>query len=104
VEKLDITGASDVNKIDEWDIDVSINNAAIGDSGPLTGINPQRRQGRVRDGRFLCMTTEAKGPAKAHHKGRADHLRRINTRVIPTPFYASYAMTRFALESVAFSL
>ena len=34
VDKLDVTEANDINKVDEWDIDVLINNAAIGDSGP----------------------------------------------------------------------
>jgi len=42
VEKLDVTAVTDVNKVDEWDIDVLINNAAIGDSGPLAEIDPQR--------------------------------------------------------------
>ena len=42
VDKLDVTDASDVNKVDNWDINVLINNAAIGDSGPLAEIDPQR--------------------------------------------------------------
>jgi len=31
VDTLDITESSDINKVDNWDIDVIINNAAIGD-------------------------------------------------------------------------
>jgi len=42
VDKLDVTNAGDINKVDDWDIDSLINNAAIGDSGPLAEIDPQR--------------------------------------------------------------
>lgn len=42
VDKLDVTVVNDVNKVDAWDIDVLVNNAAIGDSGPLAEVDPQR--------------------------------------------------------------
>jgi short-subunit dehydrogenase len=42
VVKLDITKANDVVKIDQWDLDVFIANAAIGQTGPLSLIPLQR--------------------------------------------------------------
>ena len=40
VDKLDVTEAKDIDKVEAWDIDVLVNNAAIGDSGPLAEIAP----------------------------------------------------------------
>ncbi|MGZ4910372.1 MAG: SDR family NAD(P)-dependent oxidoreductase, partial [Halobacteriota archaeon] len=42
VDKLDVTEPNDIKKVDDWDINVLINNAAVGDSGPLAEIDPQR--------------------------------------------------------------
>ena len=42
VQKLDVTDAADREKAAAWDIDVLINNAAIGDSGPLAEIEIER--------------------------------------------------------------
>src|SRR5674536_326286 len=41
VDKLDVTEPNDIKKVDGWDLDVLINNAAIGDSGPLAEIDPE---------------------------------------------------------------
>ena len=42
VVKLDITDAKDVAKVDQWDLDVFIANAAIGQTGPLSLIPLER--------------------------------------------------------------
>ena len=42
VVKLDITNAKDVAKLDQWDLDVLIANAAIGQTGPLSLIPLER--------------------------------------------------------------
>lgn len=42
VVKLDITKAGDVLKVDQWDLDVFIANAAIGQTGPLSLIPLER--------------------------------------------------------------
>jgi NAD(P)-dependent dehydrogenase (short-subunit alcohol dehydrogenase family) len=42
VVKLDITKASDIAKVDQWDLDVFIANAAIGQTGPLSLIPLER--------------------------------------------------------------
>ncbi|MGZ4909085.1 MAG: SDR family NAD(P)-dependent oxidoreductase [Halobacteriota archaeon] len=41
-DKLDVTDAHDIEKVDNWDIDVLINNAALGDFGPLAEIGLER--------------------------------------------------------------
>src|SRR3954464_9665716 len=38
VVKLDITDAKDIAKVDQWNLDVFIANAAIGQTGPLSLI------------------------------------------------------------------
>ena len=42
VVKLDVTKAGDVAKVDQWDLDVFIANAAIGQTGPLSLIPLER--------------------------------------------------------------
>jgi NAD(P)-dependent dehydrogenase (short-subunit alcohol dehydrogenase family) len=42
VVKLDITDANDVAKVDQWDLDVFVANAAIGQTGPLSLIPLER--------------------------------------------------------------
>jgi short-subunit dehydrogenase len=105
VDKLDITDANDVNKVDVWDIDVLINNAAIGDSGPLAEIDPQRVKAVFETNVFSTLRLTRKVVLKliANGEGRIIFMGSM-AGVIPTPFYAPYGMTKFALESVAFSL
>jgi short-subunit dehydrogenase len=105
VDKLDVTDISDVNKVDDWDIDVLINNAAIGDSGPLAEIDPQRVKAVFETNVFSTLRLTQKVVLKliANGEGRIIFMGSM-AGVIPTPFYAPYGMTKFALESVAFSL
>lgn len=42
VVKLDITKAEDIAKVDQWDLDVFVANAAIGQTGPLSLIPLER--------------------------------------------------------------
>ena len=42
VVKLDITNARDVARVDEWNVDVFIANAAMGQTGPLSLIPLER--------------------------------------------------------------
>jgi len=48
IDTLDITESCDIDKVDNWDIDVLINNAAIGDSGPLAEIDLEELRPYVR--------------------------------------------------------
>jgi short-subunit dehydrogenase len=105
VEKLDIDNANDINKTDEWNIDVLINNAAVGDSGPLAEIDPERVKAVFKTNLFstLQLTQRILPKMIAKGDGRILFMGSMAGH-IPTPFYAPYAMTKFALESVAFSL
>jgi len=105
VDKLDVTDATDVKKVDDWDIDVLINNAAIGDSGPLAEIDPRRVRAVFETNVFSTLLVTQKVVQKliANGEGRIIFMGSM-AGVVPTPFYAPYAMTKFALESVAFSL
>ena len=105
VEKLDITKGDDINKVDEWDVDVLVNNAAIGDSGPLAEIDPQRINAVFATNVFatLRLTQKLLPQMIATGEGRIVFIGSM-AGLIPLPFYAPYAMTRSALESVASSL
>ena len=105
VEKLDVTEANDINKTDEWDIDVLINNAAVGDSGPLAEIDPERVKAVFETNLFSTLQLTQRVLPKMITKGDGRILFMGSMAgLIPTPFYAPYAMTKFALESVTFSL
>ena len=105
VEKLDVTAVTDVNKVDEWDIDVLINNAAIGDSGPLAEIDPQRVSAVFETNVFSALRLTQKVLPKmiTTGEGRIVFMGSM-AGLIPMPYYAPYAMTKSALESVASSL
>jgi len=105
VAKLDVTDAADREKASKWDIDVLINNAAIGDSGPLAEIEIERIR-RVLDVNIfgaLELTRKFIPRMAERKKGRIIFIGSI-AGLIPTPFLAPYGMSKFALESIAFSL
>jgi short-subunit dehydrogenase len=105
IEKLDVTDAADREKAGNWDIDVLINNAAIGDSGPLAEIDLDRIR-RVLDVNIfgaLELTRKIIPVMAGRKSGRIIFIGSI-AGLIPTPFLAPYGMSKFALESIAFSL
>lgn len=105
VEKLDVAEAADRERVAKWDIDVLINNAAIGDSGPLAEIDLARVK-RVLDVNVFgtLELTRTFIPRWAERKnGRIVFIGSM-AGLMPTPFLAPYGMSKFALESVAFSL
>lgn len=105
VDKLDVTEASDVDKVDNWDIDVLINNAAIGDSGPLAEIDSEKVKAVFETNVFSTLRLTQKVLPKLIAKGEGRIvLMGSMAGLVSTPFYAPYGMTKFALESIAFSL
>jgi short-subunit dehydrogenase len=105
VDKLDVTESKDIDKVDAWDIDVLVNNAAIGDSGPLAEIDPHRVNAMFETNVFSTLRlTQKILPQMIAKGGGRIVLMGSMAGLIPTPFYAPYAMTKFALEGVAFSL
>ncbi|MGZ4906803.1 MAG: SDR family NAD(P)-dependent oxidoreductase [Halobacteriota archaeon] len=105
VDKLDITDAHDVDKVDGWDIDVLINNAALGDSGPLAEIGLERIKATCETNVFstLRLTQRVVPKLIAKGKGRVVFMGSM-AGLTPTPFYVPYGMTKAALENVASSL
>jgi short-subunit dehydrogenase len=105
VEKVDITNSADREKAAAWDIDVLINNAAIGDSGPLAEIDLERIKRVLDVNVFGALELTRKFiPRMAERKrGRIIFIGSM-AGLMPTPFLAPYGISKFALESVAFSL
>lgn len=99
VIKLDITKDGDRNKILEYDIDVLVCNAAIGDSGSIADINVERIE-KVFNTNVFCNIKLAqlalKGMIK-NKKGRLVFLSSMAGR-IPFPFLAPYCSSKFAIE------
>lgn len=105
VTKLDIRDENDLKKTDEWNIDVLINNAALGDSGPLSEIPFERVEDTFKTNVFgaLKLTQRVLLKMIENKQGRIIFISSM-AGVIPTPFLAPYAMTKFALENAAASL
>lgn len=105
VEKLDITEKTDREKILQWDLDVLVNNAGIGESGPLIEINIDRVRKVMETNVFaaLELTQIAVRKMIENKKGRVVIIGSMYG-LVPTPFLAPYGMSKFALENVAYSL
>jgi short-subunit dehydrogenase len=105
VEKVDISDPADREKAGKFDIDVLINNAAIGDSGPLAEIDLERIKRVLEVNIFSALELTRKFiPAMAEKRhGRIIFIGSM-AGLMPTPFLAPYGISKFALESVAFSL
>lgn len=105
VEKLDILLESDRKKVEKWDIDVLINNAAIGDSGPLLEIPIDRVKSVFETNIFsaLKLTQRAAKKMIKNKKGKIIFISSV-AAFIPTPYLSPYAMTKSALENIISSL
>jgi short-subunit dehydrogenase len=105
VEKIDVTNGADREKAGQWDIDILINNAAIGDSGPLAEIEIEKIRRVLEVNVFGALELTRKFiPRMAERKsGRIIFIGSM-AGLMPTPFLAPYGMSKFALESIAFSL
>jgi len=105
VEKIDITDPADRERAGAYDIDVLINNAAIGDSGPLAEIDLARIRKVLDINLFGALELTRKFiPRMADKKqGRIIFIGSM-AGLMPTPFLAPYGISKFALENVAFSL
>lgn len=105
IEKLDILEKNDRQKIKNWNIDVLINNAAIGDSGPLAEIPAERIRNVLETNvvATLQLTQDVLVQMKKRRKGRIVFISSL-AGMMPTPFLAPYALTKHAMESISGSL
>ncbi len=105
VEKLDITDSSDREKAARWNIDTLINNAAIGDSGPLIEIDIRRIKDVFETNVYSTIQlTQTIGKKMIERRNGRIIIIGSMFGLVPTPFIAPYGMSKFALESFAYSL
>jgi NAD(P)-dependent dehydrogenase (short-subunit alcohol dehydrogenase family) len=100
VEKLDITSA-DVSKAADWDIDVLINNAGAGQTGPMADvpIDRVRRLFEVNVFGTLSITQHVLPRMVAKGAGRVIIVSSI-AGVMSGPAFGPYSMTKHALEAM----
>ena len=100
VEKLDIT-SSDVKKAAEWDIDVLINNAGAGQTGPMADVPLDRVRHLFEVNVFgtLAVTQQVLPRMVAKGAGRVIIVSSI-AGVMVGPSFGPYSMTKHALEAM----
>ena len=100
VEKLDITSA-DVAKADAWDIDVLINNAGAGQTGPMADVPIDRVRHLFEVNVFgtLSITQHVLPRMVARGAGRIIIVSSI-AGVMSGPSFGPYSMTKHALEAM----
>lgn len=104
VERLDIT-SDDVVRASRWEIDVLINNAGIGQTGPMADvpIDRVRRLFEVNVFGTLAVTQQVLEPMIARGSGRIIIVSSI-AGVLSAPTFGPYAMTKHALEAMGKSM
>lgn len=105
VERVDITDAQDVAKVGAWEIDVLINNAGAGQTGPMADV-PIERVRRLFDVNVfgtLAVTQEVLKGMVARGSGRVIIVSSI-AGVMVGPTFGPYAMTKHALEAMGKAL
>jgi short-subunit dehydrogenase len=104
VERIDIT-TSDVAKVLAWDIDVLINNAGAGETGPIADvpINRVRHLFEVNVFGTLSITQAVLKGMVAKKSGRVIIMSSI-AGVLSAPAFGPYSMTKHALEAMGKSM
>jgi len=104
VEKVDIT-TDDVNKVKDWNVDVLINNAGFGQTGPLADV-PEAIVRKVFDVNVfgtLRMTQATLPQMVKRGTGRVIIVSSI-AGVLAGPAFGPYSMSKFALEAMGKTL
>jgi short-subunit dehydrogenase len=105
VMKLDITDGQDHALISNRQLDVLVNNAALGESGSLAEVDMARVRRIFEVNLFstLALTQVALRGMIARQRGTVVFISSIAGRV-PFPFVMPYGMTKFALSAAAAGL
>jgi len=100
VERLDIT-SEDVFKVSAWDIDVLIDNAGAGQTGPMADVPIERvrRLFEVNVFGTLAVTQQVLKGMVAKGSGRVIIVSSI-AGVLSAPTFGPYSMTKHALEAM----
>ena len=104
VEKLDIT-TSDIDLASAWHIDVLVNNAGAGQTGPMADV-PMSRLRHLFDVNVfgtLAITQKVVPQMVARKSGRVIIMSSIGG-VVAAPAFGPYSMTKFALEAMGKSM
>lgn len=104
VETLDIT-TEDVRKVSNWNIDVLVNNAGMGITGPMADLPMEslRQIFEVNVFGTVRMTQEALKQMIPRKSGRIIILSSI-AGALSAPTFGPYSMTKFALEAMGKAL
>ena len=104
VKKLDIT-TDDVDKALDWDVDVLINNAGAGQTGPIADIALERVRHLFDVNVFgtMAMTQAVLRGMVEKRSGRIIIMSSI-AGVLSAPAFGPYAMTKHALEAMGKAL
>jgi short-subunit dehydrogenase len=105
VAKLDITDAKDVAKLDQWDLDVFIANAGMGQTGPLSVI-PMERLRAVFEVNVFGTFAVTQRVAQKMRKKRAGRILIVSSIAGVRAGVGSgpYAMTKHALQAFGTAL
>ena len=101
VEKVDITDAGNIAKIGEWDIDVLINNAGAGKTGPMVDVplDVVRHVFEVNVFGTLAATQAAVPKMIEQGSGRIIIVSSI-AGVMSGPSFGPYSISKHALEAM----
>ena len=100
VEKFDILNENDQKHFLDYDIDVLINNAAIGETGPLIEVPIDRIRKNFETNVFSTIELSQKFARKMIERGSGKivFVGSLGGR-LAMPFMGPYIMTKFALEA-----
>ena len=100
VERIDIT-SDDVDKVSQWDIDVLINNAGMGQTGPMADVPMERIRKIFEVNVFgtLAITQKVLSGMIAKSAGRVIIMSSIGG-LHSFPAFGPYNMTKHALEGM----
>ncbi len=105
VEKLDVQDSADRKRAEDWDVDVLVNNAGIGESGPLAEIPVDLVRANFETNVFGALEL-TQGVVKGMLKKGAGKIVNISSIAgrITIPYIGPYCMTKHALEVVSEAL
>jgi NAD(P)-dependent dehydrogenase (short-subunit alcohol dehydrogenase family) len=106
VEKLDILDSYDIQNATKWDVDILVNNAAIGISGPMSEIPLEllRRSFETNFFAPLALTQAVvRRMVEQKRRGKVIFVSSIGG-LMAVPYGGPYATTKHALEALAGSM
>lgn len=106
IEKIDILDPYDVDTAAKWDIDILVNNAAIGFTGPIAEIPIDLVQTNFETNVFATLNFTQQFIRNFVDEKRAGKIVFISSiaGLLSAPGYGSYCATKHALEALAESL